>query len=154
MIFSRNCIHVLEMSSVSFCLGRQRMLSLLVMSDCLWPPWTVAPQAPLSMGFSRQEYWSMLLFTSPGDLPNPGIKPRSLLHCRQILYHLSYQGSLPTRAIIHKTDNSICWWGCRNLGAFVYFWWECKVHSHFGKQISSFSDESSINCHVTQQFYS
>ena len=40
-------------------------------------PWTVAHQAPLSMGFSRQEYWSGLPFPSPGDLPNPGIKPRS-----------------------------------------------------------------------------
>ena len=40
-------------------------------------PWTVAYQAPLSMGFSRQEYWSGLPFPSPGDLPNPGIKPRS-----------------------------------------------------------------------------
>ena len=37
--------------------------------------WTVALQAPLSMGFSRQEYWSGLPFPSPGDLPNPGIKP-------------------------------------------------------------------------------
>ena len=35
-------------------------------------------QAPLSMGFSRQEYWSGLPFPSPGNLPNPGIKPRSL----------------------------------------------------------------------------
>ena len=41
------------------------------------PPWTVAPQAPLSMGFSRQEYWSGLPFPSPGDLPNPGIEPVS-----------------------------------------------------------------------------
>ena len=39
--------------------------------------WTVACQAPLSMRFSRQEYWSGLPFPSPGDLPNPGIKPRS-----------------------------------------------------------------------------
>ena len=38
-------------------------------------PWTVAYQAPLSMGFSRQEYWSGLPFPSPGDLPNPGIEP-------------------------------------------------------------------------------
>ena len=37
----------------------------------------VAHQAPLSMGFSRQEYWSELPFPSPGDLPDPGIKPRS-----------------------------------------------------------------------------
>ena len=40
-------------------------------------PWTVAQQAPLSMGFSRPEHWSGLPFPSPGDLPNPGIKPRS-----------------------------------------------------------------------------
>ena len=38
-------------------------------------PWTVACQAPLSMRFSRQEYWSGWPFPSPGDLPNPGIKP-------------------------------------------------------------------------------
>ena len=41
-------------------------------------PWTVAYQAPLSMGFSRQEYWSGLPFPSPGDLPDPGIEPRFL----------------------------------------------------------------------------
>ena len=40
-------------------------------------PWTVAHQAPLCMGFSRQEYWSELLFPSPGDLLNPGIEPSS-----------------------------------------------------------------------------
>ena len=40
-------------------------------------PWTVAYQAPLPMGFSRQEYWSGVPFPSPGDLPNPGIEPRS-----------------------------------------------------------------------------
>ena len=40
-------------------------------------PWTVARQAPLSMGFSRQEYWSGLPFPSPGDLPKPGIEPGS-----------------------------------------------------------------------------
>ena len=41
-------------------------------------PWTVALQAPLFMGFSRQEYWSDLPFPSPGDLPNPGNKTGSL----------------------------------------------------------------------------
>ena len=56
-------------------------------------PWTVTHQAPLSMGFSRQEYWSGLSFPSLEDLPDPGIKPKSpplvgsLLPCKQILYH-------------------------------------------------------------------
>ena len=40
-------------------------------------PWAVAHQAPLSMGFSRQEHWSGLPFTSPGDLPDPGSEPWS-----------------------------------------------------------------------------
>ena len=40
-------------------------------------PLTVACQAPLSMGFSRQEYWSGLPFPSPGDLPDPGLEPGS-----------------------------------------------------------------------------
>ena len=40
-------------------------------------PWTVAHQAPPSIEFSRQEYWSVLPFPSPGDLPNLGIEPRS-----------------------------------------------------------------------------
>ena len=47
-----------------------------VMSDSV-TPWTLASQAPLSVGFSRQEYWSGLPFLSPGDLPDPGIEPRS-----------------------------------------------------------------------------
>ena len=49
-----------------------------VMSDSAIP-WTVAHQAPLSVAFSRQEYWSGLSFPSPGDLPDPGIKPVSLM---------------------------------------------------------------------------
>ena len=40
-------------------------------------PWTVAHQAPVSLGFSGQEYWSQLPFPPPGDLPNPGIEARS-----------------------------------------------------------------------------
>ena len=51
---------------------------MLGTQSCLFEiPWTVAHQVPLSMGFSRQEYRTRLPFPSPGDLPNPGIKPRS-----------------------------------------------------------------------------
>ena len=48
------------------------------MSNFFATPWTVAHQAALSVGFPRQEYWSELPFPSPGDLPHPGIEPRSL----------------------------------------------------------------------------
>ena len=52
----------------------------LISKSCLtlMTPWTVACQASLSMGFSRQEYWSGLPFPSPGGLPNPRIEPESL----------------------------------------------------------------------------
>ena len=65
----------------------------LVTKSCstLATPWTVACQAPPSMAFSGQEYRSGLPFPSPGDLPESGIKP-GLLHCKQILYWVSYKG--------------------------------------------------------------
>ena len=49
-------------------------LSCRVMSNSLRPPWTVACQAPLSMGFPRQEYWSGLSFPFSGDVPDPGME--------------------------------------------------------------------------------
>ena len=52
------------------------VISCSVVSDSA-TPWTLAYQAPLSMEFSRQECWSGLPCPPPGDLPNPGIKPRS-----------------------------------------------------------------------------
>ena len=53
------------------------VLPYWAVSDSLWPPWTVAYQAPLSMGFPRQEYWSELPFPFPGGLPDPEIEPES-----------------------------------------------------------------------------
>ena len=64
------------------------------MSDSFATPWTVARQAPLSMGFSRQEYWSGLSFPSPGDLPRP--RDLNCMSCigRQILYHWATRKAL------------------------------------------------------------
>ena len=53
------------------------LCSRKVVSDSFATPWTVVHQAPLSMGFSRQEYWGGLPFPSPADLPHPGIEPTS-----------------------------------------------------------------------------
>ena len=58
-------------------LGKWKKVKSLSCVRLFATPWTVAYQAPPSMGFSRQEYWSGLPFPSLGDLPNPGIEPRS-----------------------------------------------------------------------------
>ena len=53
------------------------MFSHYGVSSSFVTPWTIARQSPLSLGFSRQEYWSGLPFASPGDLPDPRIEPMS-----------------------------------------------------------------------------
>ena len=69
---SQGCLRSMSLT------GLYVSLSLVTKS---WPtlatPWIVACQAPLCVGFSRQEYWSGLPFTSPADLPDPGIESRS-----------------------------------------------------------------------------
>ena len=74
----------------------------------LWPPWTIAHQAPLSMGFSRQEYWSGLPFPSPEDLPNPGIKPVSP----------ALAGRFLTTVLPGKPESSTC--RPFNVGNYLY----------------------------------
>ena len=64
---------------------KEREVSCTVVSD----PMDCSPPGPLSMGFSRQEYWRGLSFPYPGDLLTQGSNP-GLLHCRQFLYQLSY----------------------------------------------------------------
>ena len=65
-------------------------------------PWTVARQAPLSMGFSRQEYWSGFPFPSPGDLPDPGVKPAS-----PVLQADSFSSEPPGK---RPVNTSVCLW--------------------------------------------
>ena len=65
-------------------------------------PWIVAHHIPLSMGFSRQESWSGLPCPPPGDPPAQG-SSLGLLHCRQFLYCLSYQGGPPNSLYVLKS---------------------------------------------------
>ena len=67
-------------------------------------PWTVGSQGPLSMGFSRKEYWSWLPFPPPGDFLIQGSNP-GLLRCRQILYQLSYQDVAVTFGYGHSSQS-------------------------------------------------
>ena len=87
MILLYHALFIWKMMASCVCV----CVCVLIVQSCLtlYHLWTVDHQAPLSVRFSRQEYWSGLPFPSPGDLPDPGIEP-SLLHCRQFL-HLSHQ---------------------------------------------------------------
>ena len=71
-----NLIHIREVSIKTIGEHESQSVCRSVVSNSLQPHGLLV-QAPLSMGFSRQEYWSGLPFPSPGDLPNLGIKPRS-----------------------------------------------------------------------------
>ena len=110
---TRNQTHV---SCVS-CVGRQilyqctththtylsmLLLSHKIMSDCFATIWTVTHQAPLTMGFSRQEYWSGLSCPFPGDLPGPGIEPRTfILQADSLLSEPLEKPPSPTHTVIH-----------------------------------------------------
>ena len=81
-------------------------------------PWTVAQQAPLSIGFSRQEYWSGLPFLSPGDRPDSGIKPRSpALQADSLpseplsIWYLEFF-LLELQAVTYSTGFSVAWGQC------------------------------------------
>ena len=80
---------------------------MLVAQSCLalWDPTDCSLLAPLIMGFSRQDYWSGLPFPSPEDLPDQGSK-LGHLHCRQILYHLSFLAGIKGRRYKRRSYNA------------------------------------------------
>ena len=103
--------------------------------------WMVAYQAPLSMGFSRQKYWSGLPFPPPGDLPDPGIKPTSLMspalvaeffttsttweaqHCSQEEKNLFSVGHMSkVHEKIPVSDNCTT---CHMSSSYSLTWWNC-----------------------------
>ena len=89
---SLQCLVIFEMFSFKNTEIKGMRAQLL---SCVWLfviPWTIDSQAPLSMGFPKQESWSGLPFPSPGDLPNPGIKPGAPAFQAESL-PLSHQGS-------------------------------------------------------------
>ena len=95
-----------------------QLLSRFRLSATLW---TVARQTPLSIGFSRQEYWSGLPFPSPGDLPDPRIKPTSAVSpALQI-------DSLP-RATIILLDKRLNFGALQSIKHFV----KCLLYKLFG----------------------
>ena len=91
-----------------------------VVSNPFATPWTIACQAPLSMRFPRQEFWSRLPFSSPGDLPDPGIQPASppwqagslpLSHLGSLHrnYYLIHEASLVAQAVKNPPAKQEMW---------------------------------------------
>ena len=97
---------------------------------CVWLCNSMARQAPLSMGFSRQEYWSGLPCPPPGHLPNPGTEPSSPT-LQQILYHLNHQG---------RQLSYICWQffhiACSFPSFFLRLFYSCVTVLLYGLTIT------------------
>ena len=108
------------------------MLSCSVTSNSA-TPWTIAHQAPLSMEFFKQEYWSRLSFPTPGDLPNPGIKSASPALAGGFFTSVSlicgwYQikscaGMCPAQGLAHSKGSIVL--GCILAPTFT------KIQNHF-----------------------
>ena len=118
------------------------------MSDSFSFLWTIAGQAPLSMGFPRQEYRSGLPFLSPGDLPDPGIEPQSPAlqtdslpseplwkpythththtHTHHIFIHSSVDEHLGSSHVLPIVNSAAV-----NAGARVFLNWSFLCHSQF-----------------------
>ena len=108
-------IHNLNVCIYEWCFIGIRVYMLSCFS-CVWlfaTPRTVAFQAPLSMEFFQQEYWSGLPFSPPGELPDPGIEPSllHLLHCRQMLYCWATRWAQPCTSvqILSTASSSLQW---------------------------------------------
>ena len=84
----------------------------LVTKSCLTlaTPWSIACQAPLSMRFSMQEYWNRLPFPSPGDLPDPGIEPRSPSLQADSLLTMREALSLPPERATNSSWLAVFWY--------------------------------------------
>ena len=110
----------LTLPCIFLCLPHRAVFSCF---SYVWPfetPWTVAHQALLSLGFSRQEFWSGLLCPPPGDLPDPGIEPTSPVSpaLQADSLPLSFPGnpfiSYMTSEVLGKWLENACWlWGGR-----------------------------------------
>ena len=143
-----HCLDLILKHNSSVCLHAIQSVKSLSCVRLFATPWTVAYQTPPSMGFSRQEYWRESPFPSPGDLPDPGIEPRSPALQTDALPGLSHQRSLLKLPISCNSSppclhccllsllcGLIVYWysavrleACQGLGVFFFFF---LIHAIF-----------------------
>ena len=120
--------------------------------------WTVACQAPLSMAFSRLEYWSGLPFSPPGNLPDPGVEPVSLASpalAGRFLYHwatwaLYCLNHLKSFSQHPFHDSQFYRWGNQGAGRLI----SPRLYSHYVAQLGLKLSSSSLTMHdFTLQFH-
>ena len=133
-------MRTLETCSLSFCC----CLVASVMSDFV-TPWTVAHQTPLSIGPSRQEYWSGLPCPPPGDLPHPGIEPESLISpaLAGAFFATHHLGNpIETVGVSHsespgRYNAHLNWSRWRVLDEYRSLVWQCNCTYWFSRSIFS-----------------
>ena len=99
------------------------------MFDSFAIPWTVTHQAHLSMGFPRQEYLSGLPFSSPGDLPDPEIKPTSLALASR--FFTTEPPGKPKNVLLTHKNTFVCKWTVELTSAETDGSITCKKHEEF-----------------------
>ena len=113
-------------------------LNRLLAQSCLTlcNPWAVAHQAPPSMEFSRQDYWSGLPFPSPGDLPDPGIEPRSPALRPAALLSEPPGNPLYTNKWIHKCILMYLYYKCYSTVKRKKYWLMYESQINYCEQTS------------------
>ena len=112
--------------------------------------WTIAHQVPLSLAFSRQEYWSGLQCLPPGDLPNPGIKPTSLISStfdKWVLYHQCHLGN-PYGGITNSKTKTLLRY--LNTGPII----SCEVAIRWSKHMIMYIFQIAINMKFPSEKFS
>ena len=123
------------------------VLSHSVVSDPV-TPWAIACQLPLSMGSSRQEYWSGLSFPSPGDLPKPGIKPgSSALACGFFTTSTTWKAPLSYKE--NRLNSAPKLWGFFNIEIRLHGFlaMERQVVCNTWRMLLECSKNTTSNCH-------
>ena len=111
----------------------QLMNLVSVMSDSLIPHGLQPPGSSVH-GISQVR---VLEWVAISSFPTQGSN-LGLLHCRQMLYHLSHQGSPVRMAIIKKSTKNKCWRRCEEKGTLLHRWWECKLIQPLWKTVWRF----------------